>query len=364
MPVGTHDFAFLDFPESLPADRAAGMSTASGVPFASILRAASSAMGSITQNISPTAAALTVQTDQEEAGETFSNPFVVEYSREYSVALPQRGDKISHLLPVRKMDAATQYTEEFLDNVTDRQIAVSLDGLSNAFRRVPLTASLGVLFDPAAVPVTENSSSMSPKFIGYDGADPAYGRVSLADGTLLASPYTHYQRVDTAGLLAGIDAAIVKLQARGEAGPFDIFPSPNAATAIAGLTGVFISTGDAYVRPAQGTAEALVDPNVYMGVLQGRDVRVRKPITEVVDDSTNGTFALVKTYGANAAGNPIAWRFLPKYGLTPILRSRSLYPLEYATVIARWGFGVSNRFGAVLTRIAATGAYVAPQIRA
>ncbi|MDQ3540262.1 MAG: hypothetical protein M3440_06195 [Chloroflexota bacterium] len=363
MPVGTHDYAFLDFPESLPADRAAGMSTASGVPFASILRAASAAMGSITQNISPTAAALTVQTDQEDAGETFSNPFVVEYSREYSVALPQRGDKISHLLPVRKMDAATQFTEEFLDNVTDRQIAVSLDGLSNAFRRVPLTASLGVLFNPAAVPVNENSTTMSPKFIGYDTADPAYGRVSLADGTLVASPYTHYQRVDTAGLLAGIDAAIVKLQARGETGPFDIFPSPNAATAIAGLA-EFISAGDAFVRPAMGDAEAMVDPNVYIGVLRGRDVRVRKPISEIIDDTTNGTFALVKTYGANAAGNPIAWRFLPKYGLTPILRSRSLYPLEYATVIARWGFGVNNRFGAVLTRIAAAGAYVAPQIRA
>lgn len=362
MVTGTHDFQHLDFGSVLTPERAAALSTASGLSFASILQAANSAMAAVTSNVPALVRALTVQTDQEEAGEEPSANFQVQYGSEYAVAMPQRGEALTHQLPIRKLDIATQFTEDWLDNASERHIAVTLNGLTEAFQKAHVALTLDALFNITALPLTENSTTTSPKFIGFTAQDPAYGKITLADGSVVTSPYTHYLRNTAANLRVAITDARARLLARGESGPFDLFPSPAAASAIS-LLDDFVDAGDAFVRPGLGADEALVNAEVYLGVIRGTQIRVRQPVGQIVDSGTESWFALVKTNGDNAEGNPIAWRYSQRYGVTPSLRSRSMYPLDYATAVHRVGFGVNKRFGATLVKISASGNYTAPVIR-
>jgi hypothetical protein len=330
-----------------------------------IMRAASNAMAAVPGSVSDIVRALTVQTDDDEAGLETSANFRVEYGSEYAVAMPQTPEELSHQLPVRKLDVATQFTEDWLDNATERQVAVTLDGMTSAFANAYEVLTLDALLNPAAIPLTENSSSVSPKFIGYTTDDPAYGKVTLRNGATVGSGYTHYLRETTANALKAIKDARKLLIARGEAlPPFDLFGTQNAIDTITSLD-EFVPARDAYVRDELGTAVATIDETKYLGVIRGLDVLVRKPLDRVLDTGTTASwFTLTKTYGDNADGNPIAWYFHPGYGITPVMRSRSQYPLEYATAINRAGFGVNRRFGAVNVKIAASGDYTAPSIRA
>lgn len=362
MAYGTHDLPYVDLGPQLTLDRALALSTRNGVSFDSILRGANAAMASVTSNVHPLVSALTYQTDQDVAGSEDGGTFQIQYGSEYAVAQPQRLEHIEHMLPYRKYDAATQFTEDFLDNASPERIAAVLDAMATGYRRLHLALTLDTLFNPAATTLNENSTTTSPKFVGYDAVnDPAYGKLTLQDGTVITAGYTHYIRDTTANISVAIDAAITKLKARGAVGPFEIFPSTAAATAIQAMSD-FVWAGAAYVRPAQGTAEALVPTDTYDGVIQRRDILVRKPITQIVDGGVP-YFAVVKREGDNAPGNPLRWRYLPKYGLTPVIRSRSMYPLDYATTVHRSGFGVGNRFGAALVKLSASGNYTAPTIQ-
>lgn len=360
MAYGTHDFQFLDFSEQ-DLNRIAARQTGAGVSFADILTAANNAMASTVQ-IDPAIASLTFQTDQSEAGRDRSARFQVERRGEYSVARPQRGMSVSHLLPIRRYDIATEWTEDFLDYASEFDIGQELQGLASGWRSFFNTEPLVALFDPAAQTVTEDSTTESPKLIGYDANDPAYGKVTLADGTVVTSPYTHYLNDVAANLLASIDAALVKLKARGVTGPFDILGSPDAIAAISALD-AFYETGDPLIGQALGEANANLDPALFAGALKGRNIRVRHAVDAIQDGSGSYWFAVYKSYGANAANNVVAWRFNARKGVAPQLRSREMYPLSYATSIGEAGFGIQNRFGAVVVNIETTAnGYSAPVI--
>lgn len=359
---GTHDFSLIDLGPQLSPERAAALNTSAGVSFGEILRALNAAMAAVTDNVDPLVRALTVQTTEERTDTELTGEFRVEYGSEYAVAMPQVSGEISHLLSIRELDIATQFTEELLDNASLLSLMDRFDKLGDAFRRAHKVLTLDTLYNPTAKPVTENSLERSPKFIGFDADDPYYGEVTLVDGSVVSAPYSHYLRDTTANLLALIDLALVRAKSRGQVGPFDIVPSPNAADAITSLV-EFVSAGDALVRPGMGAEEAVVDSNTYLGVLRGRNIRVRAPEDRIIDADGQAWFALVKTFGDNTPGNPIAWRYSEKYGLTPTVRSRSQYPLDYATAIHRSDFSVNQRFGAVLAQVGTAGTYIAPQIR-
>lgn len=363
MAYGTHDFQFLDFSEQ-DLNRIAARQTAAGISFATILTAANNAMAATVQDLDPVVGALTFQTDSSEAGRDRSARFQVEYGSEYAAARPQRGMSVSHLVPIRPIDIATQWTEDFIDNASELDIAQELDGLATGFRSFFQTEPLNALFNPTAMPVSADSTTTSPKLIGYTGGDPAYGKVTLADGTVVASPYTHYLNDTPANLLATIDAAIVKLKARGATGPFDIVGSPDAIEAISGLD-EFYETSDPLIGQALGEANANLDANAFAGALKGRNIRVRHAADAIQDHAGSGSywFAVFKSYGQNAPGNVVAWRYNPRKGVTPRLRSRELFPLSYATAVGEAGFGVNNRFGAVAVHIeTSAGGYDAPTI--
>lgn len=361
MAQGTHDLPYIDLGPQLTLERANALSTRAGVSFESILRGANAAMASVTANVHPIVRALTYQTTDDVAGQENYGAIQITYGSEYAVAPPQRLEDIEHFLPLRKFDAATQFTEDYLDHAEATKITQLLDGIANGYRRAHLALTLDTLFNPAAVRLTENSGTMSPKFVGYDPSDPYYNKLTLEDGTLITSANSHYIRDTVANIGVAVDLALKRVTGRGAVGPFEIFPSPAGADEIVKLPN-FVDAGDPNVRTAAGTAEALVDPNIYIGVLKGKNVFVRKPIGQIIDGGVP-YFAVVKREGDNAPGNPLRWLYDSKYGLTPILRSRSAYPLDYATTVHRAGFGVGNRFGAALVKLSASGAYTAPQIR-
>jgi hypothetical protein len=363
MAYGTHDFPFLDFGDQ-DINRIAALQTGAGVSFANILTAANNALNASTQSLDPTVMSLVYQTDQVEVGRDRSAKFQVEYGSEYAAARAQRGGPpVSHMLPIRPIDIATQWTEDYLDNVSEREMVEELQGLSDGFKAFFETEPLNALFSPTAMTVSRESSIESPKLIGFDTDDPAYGKISLADGTLLASPYSHYLNDTPANLLASIDAALVKLKARGDTGPFDIIGSPDAVNAISALD-VFYETGDPLIGQALGEASANLDAGQFAGALKGRNVRVRHAVGAIQDGSGEYWFAVYKTFGQNDPGNVVGWRYNGRKGVTPRLRSRSLYPLDYATAVGEAGFGILNRFRAVVVNIEATAnGYTAPTIR-
>lgn len=361
MAVGTHDFQFLDFGRQDVA-AISQQSTAAGVSFADILTAANRAMAATTSGLDPIVAAVSYTTEEETTDEEFYGNFQVQYGSEYAVPMPQMTQSFSHALPMRNLDVATQFTEDFLENASLMQILKRLNAMTVGFQRTFEHLVLMALFDPTAVPLTENSSTLSPKFVGYDANDPVYGKVMLGDGTVITSPYSHYFNDTPANLEATIDAMLAKHIARGTSGPFDIVGTQNAIDAITSLSS-FLAADDPLVQAGQGDAAARVDANVYAGVLRGKNIRVRLPVTKIQDDGTTFWFSLLKTYGANAAGNPVAWRHDRKHGPTPYIRSRSMYPLDYAMAKGYAGFSAGNRFGATLAKIETTpGGYTAPSI--
>lgn len=358
MAHGTHDLQFLDFGRQ-NLNQIMNQTTAAGVSFADILSATNSAMAA-TVNIDPVIASLVQDTDQEDAGNDFSASFQLEYGSEYAVARPQRATQISHQLPIRRVDMASQFTEDFLDAASEEQIGNHLEGIVAGYKNGFEAMALDALFRPTAIPLTPGSTSMSPKLIGYDANDPAYGRVTFSDGTVLASPYSHYISETPANLLAAIKTAASRVRRRrGYQGVLDIYPSEGALALISALP-EFVSAGDALVRVASGVEEAIVDASAYAGVIKAANVRVRHAVGRILDGSGNSVWFAV---AAPDVSKPVAWRHNPRRGKTPILRSRSMFPLDYSTVIAEAGFGIRDRFGAAVVKIStAGGAYTAPEI--
>lgn len=354
MAYGTHDFPFLDF-GGQNINAIASQTTGSGISFADILSAANAAMGE-TVNIDPVISSLVVDTDQEEAEPDYSAAFQLEYGSEYAVARPQRAEEAKHSLPIRRVDMASQFTEDFLDSASEMKIANHLQGIVTGYKNGFEAMALTALFDPAPMAITPGSASMSPKLVGYDVADPYYGKVVFPDGVTLAAPYSHYVVETPANLLAAIQTAVARVRRRRSyGGVVDIYPSVGAAELISALP-EFVPAGDALTRVASGEEEALVDPNVYIGVIKGTMVRVRQPLARILDDGDDVWFAVA----APGVAAPIAWRYDAGRGKTPRLRSRSLFPLDYATCIAEAGFGIADRFSASVVMISATETDYAP----
>ena len=136
-------------------------------------------------------------------------------------------------------------------------------------------------------------------------------------------------------------------------GPLELLTSTAGITEVTAMTG-FVEAGSAFIRPAAGTAEALVDPIDYLGVLNG-NILVRHADPQI----TGNVLALYKSYGANSTQNPLAWRYSDIWGADAWVEDRELYPLANAVVNQNFGIGVNHRAGAALIAVAASGTYAA-----
>lgn len=354
MPFGILDTSYIDLPAGLDEAYVRGLQNRAGVDFPRVLTEIDSRMAALNQGADPLIAALVNPTTEAESDTTMATAFTVEEASEYTIARPQLVEGQAIMLPIRKYDISLEFTEDGLMEMSLNRILKNVDSVIMGLRRLYLLQALGRLFSNAEIRVDKKTTVLSPGFAGSGTGSNAFTG-PYPDGTALPGGYTHYVRDTTANRAAAIDTGLSYLQ-KWFQGPFDMIGSQTATDAVSQLA-KFVPVGSPLVRPAQGTAEALLDPDVYVGVYAGQ-IRVRKPRTEWTDD----TISIFKTFGNFNPQNPLAWRYDPIVGRNAFVRSRALFPLDQAVVLQRFGIGVNNRVGAYNIKFAGSGSYAAPAL--
>lgn len=354
---GILDTQYIDLPDGTDAEYLRGLETRSGVSFDSILTQLDGRLGALNASLDPLLSAVMFVTDQITVDQTDSDIFEVSESGEYAVPRPQFAEGLPGMMvPLRKWDVSTSWTEDGLNQMSLRSINRQFDAIMRGFRRRYRREILSRLFAIEEIRVDRRTTATNPGFAGSGTGENVF-LSPFPDGNELPAGYSHYVRDVVANRAAAIKTQRDKL-AKWNSGNFDLVGTQNFIDAITADTVNFVQAGSTLIRVGPDQAEANVDPELYLGVFD-RNIRVRHPIEDVAGD-----YAVVfKTFGSLAEGNPLAWRFDPLYGRNAFLRSRSMYPLDQAIVIQRFGIGVANRVTAAPIQIdAAAGAYVTPTI--
>jgi hypothetical protein len=356
MPFGIIDTTYVDLPAGIDDAYIRGLQTRSGLDFADMIQAVDAAMAAVNDGADPLVGALTFRTPNETGAVRGIGSKRVQRAGEYTFGRPQQGKRAGHMLPIGKWEVTTGFTEDGLDAITMEAFNQEMDDIVLAYQRFYLAEVLTRLFDPAEVQVDEGTNVLSPGFAGSGtGANVFSG--TYPDGNALPGGYTHYAFTTIANLATAIATYTARL-AKWHSAPFDMIGSESAIALVAALP-TFVSSGSALVRPGINTAEALVDAELYLGVLNG-NIRVRHAEEGV---GATSHLSIFKTYGDFDARNPLAWRWDPLKGQDAYVRSREIYPLAGAMAIQWLGFGVNDRAGAVNIFIDnAAVAYVAPTI--
>lgn len=355
MPFGYMDTHYIDFPAGVDVDYINGLRTRAGVDFPRIIREIDSRLAALNTTLDPLVAALLAPpTTELYADGTGPVAFTIEKKSEYTTARPQLAEGQAHMLGISDWDVALGLTEDGLEAMSLNRILTNVDSLFLGYRRLYLLEALRRLFNDAEVRLDAKTTATSPGFAGSGTGDNVFSR-PYPNGTALPGGYTHYYRDTTANRAVAIKAARDRLL-MWNPGPFDLIGSQTAIDAVAAL-GDFVSAGSELIRVGSGTAEAQVDADIYIGVYD-KNIRVRKPVTEISGDYA----AVVKTRGAFAPENPLIWRYDEMRGRNAYIRYRSLYPLDQAMLLQKFGINVNNRTAAALIRFAASGAYSAPTI--
>ncbi|OJW05788.1 MAG: hypothetical protein BGO39_05010 [Chloroflexi bacterium 54-19] len=355
MPRGILDTSYIDLPAGLDEAYIRGLQNRAGVDFTRILAELDQRLRALNTGVDPLVPALVKVTTEVETDTTQPVALQVEERSEYTIARPQMVEGQAIMIPIRNYDISLEFTEDGLMAMSLGRIMTNVDSVLLGIRRLHLLQTLNRLFSDAEIRVAKKTSVTSPGFAG-SGTGSNVFTGPYPDGTALPGGYTHYVRDTTANRAAAITSALAMLK-KWHKGPFDLIGSQTAVDAIAALGSDYVPVGSPLVRPAQGTAEALLDPDVYVGTYKGV-IRVRVPRTEWTDD----TISIFKSYGDFADQNPLAWRYDEKIGREAYVRSRSLFPLDQAAVLQSFGVGVNNRVGAVNIKFAANGSYAAPAL--
>jgi hypothetical protein len=274
------------------------------------------------------------------------------------MARPQRGESVASMLPITDLEIALGFTEKGLESISRQAFADEVNDIVKAIQLLYKVDVLERLFSIDEVPVDEGTSVVSPGFAGSGTGTNVFKGV-FPDNTVVPGNYTHYVRGPQANLAANIKSLRDRLKRWGIPAPYDMIPTTAAFDLIVADTANFVAAGSPLIRQGANATEAQVDATLYAGVYAG-DIRVRFPVLEL---GASTHLAIVKTYGAFDARNPLAWRYDPLVGRDAYVRSRELYPLANAQVMQKYGIGVANRVGAGLLEVAASGTtYANPTI--
>lgn len=361
MPFGILDTRYIDFPAGVDVQYLQGLRTAAGVDFPRLLQELDRRLQAFNASIDPLVAALVTPTTEPYGDDTGPSAFVVEERGEYTMARPQMTEGGAIMWPLRGYDVAIGFTEDGLMNMSLNRILTNVDSMLLGMRKLHRRATLTRLTSDAEVRVAPKTVVTSPGFAGSGTGDNVFSRTTFPNGVALPGSYTHYYRIASAQLAAGLKGAVQRLRMWHQ-GPFDLVASQAMVDLIAAINpgnpaDGFVAAGSPLVRAGGNTAEAQVDAELYLGVLFG-DVRVRKAL----DDTADPNIAIFKSYGALNAANPLVWRYDEKKGRNAFLRYRDLSPLVNARLLQDLGIGVNDRTAAVLIRVADNGSYVAPTI--
>lgn len=348
MAFGYVDSQNIDFAVGQTESRLRNMQNRLGI---SITEFISRVDGAITAVNTPSGLVgeLCYRTTKDRVSGAYGGSKVFQRAAEYSPARPQKGAPSGWLLPLWESEIGLGFTKKALDvmqiDTFEGELATTVQAIQRGQRADVLTR----LFLDTEMPLDNDGIGTSPGFAGSGSGSNVYGGPTPPGvGTL-----NLYQRVASGGLAGAIDSAQTWLQFFHGMQPFDLVGSASAVALVANLP-KFVKAGDVLVRPAQGTAEALVDPTIHVGVING-NIRVRLPEAQLTGDAV----AIYKSYGIDNLQNPLAWRYSDIWGADAWVEDRELYPLANAIVKQNYGVGPNTRVGAALIAVGASGTYAA-----
>jgi hypothetical protein len=355
MAFGLIDTSWIDWPSNIDGNYLTSLRTRSGIAFADLARRLDAGLGRINAGVTEDLAGLLAPpTTSVTSRGGRSGAMRAEWKSEYTITRPQYVETSAWALAINELDVGLGFTEDGLMEIGLDDFQNQVDGLVAGFELAARRATLARLFSNAEVPVATGTAMTSPGFAGSGTGGNAFVG-SFPDGTPLPGNYTLYFRDTTA------NRGAVTKQARNAlkkwwAAPYDLIGSDAFVSALV-TDPAFVYAGSPLIRPAQGAAEALVDPAMFLGVFDG-DTRVHVALNDFTDDNA----AIYKTFGAGAANNPLVWRYDPLRGRDAYVRSREMFPLANANAYWKWGANCNNRVGAALVAIRPSGSYVPPAI--
>jgi hypothetical protein len=357
MAFGLIDTSFIDWPPNVDAAYLRGLQTRSGLRFTELGARLDAGLAQVNAGVDRiTALLLAPPTTSEMARGGRTSRMVAQKKSQYTIARPQQVERAAHMLAIDENEIALGFTEDGLQEMSIDDFQAQVDGMVAGFQALHRAETLGRLFSDAEVSVdpVHPTTATSPGFAGSGTGANAFAGL-YPDNQPLPGGYSHYYRDTAANLIATVKAMRDRLRKWHEP-PFDLIGSEAMVAAISADAG-FVSAGSALIRVGVGTAEALVDAEMYVGVFD-KDIRVHRSVV----DFTTDHFVVFKTYGALNPRNPLVWRYDPLRGRNAYVRSRELFPLAEAVAMHKFGVNVNDRTAAALARIAASGAYAAPTL--
>lgn len=359
MVFGLIDTSYIDWPSNIDAAYLRGLQTRSGLNFTDLASRLDAGIASVNNGLDPLIATLLAPpTTTEFARGGRSGSMKAQKKSQYTVARPQQVERTAHMLALDEFEIAIGFTKDGLMEIGVDDFQAQVDALVAGLERAARVETLARLFSDAEVVVDpiNATTATSPGFAG-SGTSGNVFTGQYPDGTDLPGGYTHYYRDTTTNRAAVIKSARDRLK-KWAPGPYDLIGSDTFISAVVALGSPdYVPAGSSLIRPADNTAQALVDATQFVGVFAG-DIRVHLPLIDYTED----TGALVKTYGSFSANNPLVWRYDSMRGLAAYVDSRAMFPLAESVAMWKFGANVNNRVGAALIRIAASGAYAAPTL--
>ena len=369
MPFGVLDTTLIDLPANIDGAYLQGLQNRSGFTMADFVRELENRMVAYNDMIDPLSADLIAgYTDRAQLDDATPGAFVVKEKSEYDVSRPQIPEPTAgHMLAIREYDPSTGWTEDGLLELPRATLLKTIDDLLNGLKIRQRYEVLRRLFSDVEVKVDRHTNVNSPGFAGSGSGANAFAATLYPNLRPVEGGFTMYFRTASAALPAALSTAGTRLR-KWMPGTgtiyFDLLGTPSAIDMVKALaddpaTGFkgFVGTGSALVRMGTNASEALVDPNKYIGVVNG-NIRVRQPI----EDFDGDYLSLFRTGGQFQSVNPLIWRYDGLKGRQAYLRSRGDFPLGQALVMQKFGINVNNRVGSAAIQIASSGAYTAPLI--
>jgi hypothetical protein len=354
MPQGYIDSHNFDWASGQTESKLRNMTNRLGINFSEFIDRVDGAITAVNGPNDPLIESLIFRTNEDRVTGGTSSDKVLERSAEYTIPRPQRGKGSGWLLPLYENAITLGFTKKALDVMTvdafERELATTV----KAIRRGNRADVLEALVTDAERPLDNDGTGATPGFIGSGSGSNAYVG-TVPPGKTLGS-YSLYERLPSTGLEAAVKASFEAWAWFFPGETFELV-APSAGLAVVTAFDGFEGAGSPLIRPAQGTAEALVDPAIYEGALFGQ-IRVRKAETQMSGTS----FTIFRSGGGNSSLNPLAWRYSDIWGPGAWVEDRELYPLANAVVNHNYGVGDYNRAGALNISVAGSGSYTAPTI--
>lgn len=350
MAFGYVDSHFIDWAAGQTESRLRNGQNRLGISFLEFINRVDGAMAAVNGNNDPLVSSLTYRTTEDRKDGAYAASKVFQRAAEYTIPRPQRGTPSGWLLPLYENAITLGFTKKALDVMSVPTFEGELATTVQAIVRGQRADVLERLFLDTEFGLDNDGVGASPGMAGSGSGTNVYSGPTPPGVTTL----NLYARVTTGANAAAQVATFQSyLNYFHGPGPLELLTSTAGITEVTAMTG-FTEAGSAFIRPAAGTAEALVDPNQYLGVLNG-NILVRHADPQL----TGNVLAIYKSYGVNNVQNPLAWRYSDIWGPDAWVEDRELYPLANAVVNQNFGIGANNRTGAALIAVAASGTYAA-----